>query len=96
MVNASGSRDATEAAAYLDEVESENIPRQSQQKSYQKQKGRVWFSTCLLMYSVDRDIANKMAKYYKTDQKRYKWLDLFIKEKRSDETSMITKRSSLY
>ena len=80
MLNASESRDATEAAACFDKVDSENIPRQFQQKTYQKQNGCVWLSACLLIYLVDRDIDNNMVKCYKEDKERYEQLEFFIKK----------------
>ena len=36
-----------------------------------------------------------MAKTYEKDQDKYEWIDLFPKNKRSDVTTVVMKRSSL-
>ena len=61
-----GSRDATDSNANSVQVKSESIPTQFQQKTYEKDNGCVWLSACLLVNSVDRDIADKMAQCYET------------------------------
>ena len=95
MLNTTGSREATAVPACFHKRQLENIPTQFQQKTYEKQNGCVWLSVCLLMYLVNRDVTITIAKSYEKDQDRYKWLDLFPKNKRSDVTTVVMKRSSL-
>ena len=58
------------------------------QSSYESDHWCVWLSTCLLMNTVDCDIAQLMIKRYKEEEGLYEWMDIFDRSKKSrKETS---------
>ena len=85
----SGCRDATDLKDNFVPVIAETIPIQFRQKTYDKNNGCVRLSTCLLVNSVDTEITDKMIQCYKTDEKKFEWLDIFNRKSRSNEATTI-------
>ena len=71
MLNASGSRKTTEAAAYLHNSSLDSIPECFQQNTYASENGCVWLSACLLMNTVDSDISTVMIERYQQDEGKF-------------------------
>ena len=96
LLTGSGCHDATESKANTVQVTSKSVPIQFRKKSYDMDNSCVWLSACLLVNSVDREIADNIVEYYKANQEKYEWLDIFNQNKRSNVDTMIMKRSYLY
>ena len=63
-------------------LEQNLIPLQFRQSSYEYKHGCVWLSACLLMNTVDSNVADLMIKCYKANGHTYEWMDIFYRKKK--------------
>ena len=63
-------------------VEQNLIPLQFRQSSYESEHGCVWLSACLLMNTVDSNVATLMIESYQANESKYEWMDIFYRKKK--------------
>ena len=78
-----GGRRNEEASVKASLVDQDAIPVQFRQSSYEYEHGCVWLSACLLMNTVDSDVATLMIESYEADEGKYEWMDIFNRKKKS-------------
>ena len=102
LLTTGGERDSrvSLAASLVDndhiQVRNDAIPIQFRQSSYKSDHGCVWLSACLLMNTVDRDIAQLMIKRYEEEEGLYEWMDIFDRSKKSRKERSTFSQSNLF
>ena len=69
-------------------VEQNLIPLQFRQSSYESEHGCVWLSACLLMNTVDSNVATLMIESYQANESKYEWMDIFYRKKKGIHNSL--------
>ena len=78
------------------QVHNDAIPIEFRQSSYKSDHGCVWLSACLLMNTVDRDIAQLMIKQYQEGETVYEWMDIFDRRIKSSKATSTFTQANLH